>query len=145
MPNDQKEMQIPETIKLSELTNALLNAINAIKKKAQADEYTKLTVSQTVTFLALVYEKIRNAIEYREDHLIRRAAIERILKRRLGMNPKADGEAENLLRELMWARYFPNGSLDEHDIHNIQTIIDTYLQVKKTLLTGRPHSEKAFL
>ena len=33
-------------------------------------------------FFALVYEKVRNAVEYREDHLILRAAIERILKRR---------------------------------------------------------------
>lgn len=145
MPNTIKEPHIPETISLSEITNALLNTINAIKGKARPDDYTKLTVSQTVTFLALVYEKIRNAIEYREDHLIRRAAIERILKRRLGMNPKADGEAENLLRELMWARYFPNGALDENDIHNIQHILNTYLEVKKQLLAGRNQSEKAFL
>lgn len=145
MSSDPKEVHISEKISLSELTKTLLNTITSIKRKARPDDFTKLTVSQTVTFLALVYEKVRNAIEYREEHLIRRAAIERILKRRLGMNPKADGEAENLLRELMWARYFPNGSLDEHDIQQIQTIINTYLQLKKNLLAGRNHQEKAFL
>ena len=34
-----------------------------------------------VSLLARVYEKARNALEYRADHLVRRAAIERILKR----------------------------------------------------------------
>lgn len=134
-----------EVIRLSDITQTLIKAIQSIKHKARPDDFTKLTVSQTVTFLALVYEKIRNAIEYREDHLIRRAAIERILKRRLGMNPKADGEGENLLRELMWARYFPNGTLDEHDIHRVQVIIDRYITNRTAILASKTHKEKAFL
>src|SRR3990167_2091358 len=88
-----------QKIVLSNLTNRLVKAVEEIKEKSPIDEYSKLTVSQTVSFLALVYEKVRNAIEYREDHLIRRAAIERILRRRLSMNPEAKNEAENVLRD----------------------------------------------
>lgn len=145
MPEDQKEQTVDPKITLSPIIQALLSTIAGIKKKAQPDDFTKLTVSQTVAFLALMYEKVRNAIEYREDHLIRRAAIERILKRRLAMNPKGEGEAENLLRELMWARYFPNGALDEHDIQNIQHIVNTYLELKKQLIPGRNSTTQAYL
>ena len=132
-------------IELSKTTKVLLSSFSSIKEKQPVDEFTKLQVSQAVSFLALVYEKVRNAIEYREDHLLRRAAIERILKRRLAMNPQAVGEAENLLRELMWARYFANGSLGQNDISVIQKIIDRYLQIKKELVTGRNGNSQVFL
>ena len=36
-----------------------------------------------VETLANVYEKARNALEYRADNLVRRAAIERILRRKM--------------------------------------------------------------
>jgi len=124
-------------IVLSDITKKLLKALKEVKKKHPVDDYTKLTVSQTASFLGLVYEKVRNAIEYRDDHLIRRAAIERILKRRLSLNTEGKNEAENLLRELMWARYFPNGSLGEKDIKDVQDIIDRYVDLRKRLLTGR--------
>lgn len=94
-----------DKIILSEFTNALLSALNSIQPKSRPDDISALSVSQTVSFFALVYEKVRNAVEYREDHLILRAAIERILKRRFSLNSDGTGEAENLLRELLWARY----------------------------------------
>ena len=133
-----------DTIELSTTTEKLLDALKAIKPRQNADEYTKITVSQTVSFLALIYEKVRNAIEFREDHLIRRAAIERILKRRLSLNPVGKNEAENILRELLWARYFPNGSLGEYDIKEIQKILDNYLLIKQKLLTGRDQKTKHY-
>ena len=104
-----------------------------------------MNVSQTVSFLALAYEKVRNAIEYREEHLIRRAAIERIMNRRLMMNSVGNGEAENLLRELTWARYFPNGSLGEEDVEMVQGILDKYIKLRKQLVTGRDGSTQKFL
>jgi len=145
MPEEDVPKNVPSIITLSTVTNNLLAAFHAIKQKPPTDEFTKLSVSQTVSFLALVYEKVRNAIEYREDHLIRRAAIERILKRRLSLNSEAKGEAENILRELMWARYFPNGSLGAQDIQEIQHILDRYIYIRKQLLTGRIYKTKAFL
>src|SRR3989344_3240602 len=142
---DKKTKVAEQTIVLSDLTNKLISGYTDVKAKALPNDYTKLTVSQTVSFLALVYEKVRNAIEYREDHLIRRAAIERILKRRLTLNSEVKGEAENILRELMWARYFPNGSLGAIDIQEIQHILDRYIDIRKQLLTGRIYKTKAFL
>src|SRR3989339_449176 len=143
--DEEKEKVVPSTITLSKVTNNLLHAFRSIKQKSPTDEFTKLSVSQTVSFIALMYEKVRNAIEYREDHLIRRAAIERILKRRLSLNPEGKNESENILRELMWARYFPNGSLGELDIQDIQRIIDRYIDIRKQLLPGRTQKIRSYL
>lgn len=145
-PNETADNTREESaIDLSSKTQQLLRALESIPKQTPADDFTRITVSQTVSFLALVYEKIRNSIEYREDHLVRRAAIERILRRRLSMNPSGKNEAENLLRELLWARYFPNGSLDEEDIQNVQAILDKFLSIKNRLLNGRPGANRTFL
>ena len=132
-------------ISLSKSTKALLAHIAKIKQKPKADENSKITVSQTVSFFALLYERVRNAVEYRESHLMRRAAIERILRRRLSMNPSGDGEGENLLRELLWARYFENESLDENDAKSAQKIIDTYKYINDRLMVGQTAAQKALL
>ncbi|QQG43885.1 MAG: hypothetical protein HYW86_03365 [Candidatus Roizmanbacteria bacterium] len=132
-------------IVLSPNTNALLESLRHIKPRATPDELSKLTVSQTVSLLAIAYEKIRNAVEYREDHLVLRAAIERILKRRLALNPGGIGEAENLLRELTWARYFPNESLGDSDIDTVQNIINKYLKIKLNLLDAKKKETQIYL
>lgn len=135
----------PEPISLSQYTRALLDSLKQIKTLAKPDELSKIAVSQTVSFFALVYEKLRNAVEYREDHLIRRAAIERILNRRLMLNPEGTNEAEQVLRELLWARYFANGSLGGRELMDIQLIIDRYLSLKRKITKGRPMDTQQFL
>ncbi|PIQ73824.1 hypothetical protein COV58_00405 [Candidatus Roizmanbacteria bacterium CG11_big_fil_rev_8_21_14_0_20_36_8] len=144
MFDESSKNRTNDQIKLSSVTDRLINAISNIRKRVNADEYTKLTVSQTVSFLALVYEKVRNAIEYREDHLIRRAAIERILKRRLSMNIQGTNEGENVLRELMWARYVTNGSLGEIDIKAVQEIINRFLYIRSQIMQGRSGNARAY-
>ncbi|MBI2641212.1 hypothetical protein HYW87_01285 [Candidatus Roizmanbacteria bacterium] len=131
-------------IKPSHFTEALVTNFKLIKKKPSVDEHSKIDISRTVSFFAILYEKIRNAVEYREEHLIRRAAIERILKRRLLLNPQGKGEAENLLRELLWARYFPSDSLDARDIDSAQTIIDSFLQIRRRLLVGQEKDKRLY-
>lgn len=134
-----------EKIKLSPNTENLLEELKHIKPRSLPDDLSKLSVSQTVSLLAIAYEKVRNAIEYREDHLVLRAAIERILKRRLALNPEGKGEAENLLRELMWARYFANESLGDGDIQKIQEIIDKYIKIRRPLISGKDNKTQVYL
>ena len=132
-------------IVLSKYTQALIENLKKIVPKKKPDDLSKINVSQTVSFMAFAYERIRNAVEYREDHQVRRAAIERILKRRLMINPDGKGEAENLLRELLWARYFEVNSLGVGDIDTIQKIIDKFFYLKKTLVNGREQKEQVYL
>ena len=101
--DDGKNPTQIKAIKLSKYTHALLGSLNSIKPKTRPDDLSKISVSQTVSFFALAYEKVRNAVEYREDHQIRRAAIERIMRRLLTLNPTGKDVADGLIRELLWA------------------------------------------
>jgi hypothetical protein len=143
--NDQnKGQKESEEIKLSSYTTALISALRQIKPKPRPDDLSVLTVSQTVSLFALAYEKIRNAVEFREDHLILRAAIERIIRRRFSLNPSGKGEAENLLRELLWARYFDTGTLGGDDVNQVQKVIDNYIRLRNLIVIGRPAVEREY-
>lgn len=98
-------------------------------------EGMRFNVSRTVSVFAVLYEKARNAVEFRAEHLIRRAAIERILKRKILINGGARNIAESLITELLWARYIDSSIIDEEKIAEIQKIIDRYLVVKHHLPT----------
>ena len=145
MPDEEFQKNEDQTIVLSQFTQALLDAIKSVKPKAKPDDISALSVSQTVSFFALVYEKVRNAVEYRDDHLILRAAIERILKRRFSLNPDGRGEAENLLRELLWARYFDNGVLGVEDTVTIQNLINKYVLLRRQLVAGRDSEFRIYI
>jgi hypothetical protein len=58
-----------------------------------------------VEILARAYERARNALEYRADNLVRRAAIERILKRIMLLSKDPEKIIADLLTELRWAKY----------------------------------------
>jgi len=141
--NDQNDLEDNKNqIQLSKYTNLLIESLKSIKPKPPTDDLNRITVSQTVSFFGILYEKLRNAIEYREDHLIIRAAIERILRRRLMINPSGNDEGENLVRELLWARYFSTDQISLNDVAQVQKIIDRYLEIKNQLLIGRITEEK---
>ncbi len=123
-------------ISISEYTKALIKAWHlGVTKPITAK--TKISVSQTVSFLAFLYEKMRNAVEFREEHLIRRASIERIIKRRLLLNDNGRDISESLIKELLWARYYENNTLGEEKIGEIQAIIDKYFFFRNELAKGR--------
>jgi len=145
MPDDTVAKNENNTIILSQHTQALLDTFKTAKKRTRPDDISALSVSQTVSFFALVYEKVRNAVEYREDHLILRASIERILRRRFSLNPDGHGEAENLLRELLWARYFDNGVLGAEDNMIIQNLVNKYILLRRQLVVGRDSELRIFL
>lgn len=123
-------------ITLSVYTKAVLKAWHKPLESAVTSPH-KISVSQTVSFAAFLYEKMRNAVEFREDHLIRRAAIERILKRRMILNENGRDIAEQLIKELLWARYYENNTIGEEKIADIQSIIDKYFFVRNEMTVGR--------
>lgn len=130
-------------IELSEYTKALLTAFEDLEKhQKKTESINAIEISSTASFFGVLYEKIRNAIEYREENLIRRAAIERILRRRWLLNPTLKGEAENILRELLWGRYFKPGTLTYQDVDNVQKILEKYLAIIKRVIVGRKAEEK---
>ncbi len=99
--------------------------------KSYATVYEKtISVNPVVAEVATWYEKFRTAMDYREDEVILRAAIERILKRRLLLGGNGKTTAEPLVRELVWARYFPDSSVPEAIIEKVENAIDLYLELE---------------
>lgn len=115
-------------MQLSPVVEALVTEFE--KPVAIPKETDRLDVSRAVSLLAVLYEKARNAVEFRADHLIRRAAIERILKRRIMLNGGGRNIAEQLIVELLWARYIDSSLVDNEKSAGIQSIIDRYLTLK---------------
>ncbi|MCK9438655.1 MAG: hypothetical protein WCY43_01655 [Patescibacteria group bacterium] len=96
---------------------------------------TNISVSTMGSKLAFFYEKIRNAVDYDEDYLLRKNAIKRILKRQIlieGLVKKSESEdiSSHLLTELIQAGYLPNNSIPEKKIYDIAEIIDKYIKLK---------------
>lgn len=100
-----------------------------LRKTSFRDIGPRFKVGEALSSVASFYERLRYAIDYKKEHLLRRNAIERILKRNLWEkgegNPAILGEA--LLKELTWARYIKNNYYPLDKINDIAGIILKYL------------------
>ncbi len=88
----------------------------------------KITVSKTSRTAGGVYERVRNAVEYEEEHLLRRNAVRRIMARRRVTDTEdaADSRGEALLTELIWAKYLPNKEVPVQKIKDVNAVIEKY-------------------
>jgi len=116
-------------MELSPVVSQLLAAFAT--PKATAIEGHHVSVSKTVSILARIYEKARNAVEFRAEHLVRRAAIERILKRRILLSGGHKDLAEYLVVELLWAHYIDSALIDNEKIKEIDAVIHRYLLLRQ--------------
>jgi len=106
--------------------DALAAAVRKQQDRASAPHSSDtIAVSETVSAAATVYESLRNSLEYDEEHLLRRNAIRRILKRRID-EEAAESVAGDLLRELIWARYLPNKAVPERAVHVVAGVLEKY-------------------
>jgi hypothetical protein len=81
-------------------------------------------VGEIVSRAAQYYEKARYSVEYKEEHLLRRTAIERILRRRLTIDFVQEKSGRAFLAEVIQAGYLPNDTLPERAQEPIQKVID---------------------
>ncbi len=95
-------------------------------------------VDEVASAVAGFYEKIRGVVEWREEHLMKRAAIERILKRRLLLAKDSKSIAEPLVLELIRGGHFPNDKIPESKIGEIQKTLEKYIYILETA----PHPPK---
>ena len=98
---------------------------------ASKDEYY-IKVNELAKKAGMFYEKIRYLIDYKEEHTVRRNAIQRILKRNLFF--KTEGKvAQLLIHELIRGGYLESGSFLESRISHVQGIIDKFLSLQNSL------------
>lgn len=128
--------------KTPHISSVASSLIDAFVHQQMANEDNKIRVNRFVSELASWYEKLRNAMDFSEDEVVLRVAIERILKRRHLYGGNGKTIAQPLLRELVWARYFPDNTLPESLIEKVSEIIDLYLSVKNKVFLQRVIPEK---
>lgn len=129
----KKEGQFNLNIKAKKLFQLIY--IKKNKTEDGPDGESKITVSTMVSRLAFFYEKIRNAVDYEDDHLLRKNAIKRIFKRQvviegLVKSTKSKELAIHLLTELIQAGYLENNSIPEKKIYEIANILEKYIKLK---------------
>ena len=122
---------------LSPLTKKLISRYTlAQKQESFKSGSVTIHVDEVALRVAAFYEQIRTIVDWKEEHLMRRAAIIRKLKRRffdLEMNNFLDTNnvAESLVLELIRGGHFPNDKIKESKILDVQKIIDKYVFILK--------------
>ncbi|MFH1602197.1 MAG: hypothetical protein ABIB61_04565 [Candidatus Shapirobacteria bacterium] len=125
----------------SEITPSVENLV----EKYKASFHYPLTqsgatvhVDEVASKLAGFYERLRQVIDWKEEHLIRRAAIERILKRRLiselsgikiNSGLEAKQMAEPLVMELVRGGHLPNDEIPKSRILKLEKALSKYIYI----------------
>lgn len=113
---------------LSQPTKNLISRYQFWYQSLQPKEgVSTIHVDEVASAVASFYEKIRGVVDWKEEHLLRKAAIERILKRRLFLQKNGAEIAAPLVSELIRGGHFPNDRIEERCIEEIQKLIDKYL------------------
>jgi len=124
---------------LSQATRKLISQYQLGEKSSQLPQgASTVHVDEVASRVAAFYEKIRGIIDWREEHLLKRAAIERILKRRvlvgidiIDKNSSQESVAEPLVLELIRGGHYPNDKIAETKITDVQKVIDKYIFILK--------------
>lgn len=102
------------------------------------ESFEGMRVNPIISEIATWYEKVRNAMEFRDEEVVLRATIERILRRKLIFGKgKAKDVAGPLLRELVWARYFSDGAITQETIEEVEESIDIFLKIQDKVVEKR--------
>ena len=112
---------------LSNETKNLISEYQNSQKLSETDESIPLIhVDEVASKVAAFYEKMKGIVDWKEEHLLRKRAIERTLKRRIIFRKENKEMAESLIYELIRSGHFPNDSIPEYKIQEIQKIINKY-------------------
>ena len=107
----------------------------AKKKKASKQTIFKLESSEFAGQMALWYEKVRNAVQYKEEHLLRRTAIYRILKRLIIIEQRRKLRAITyaFFLELALAGYIQQNNANDDNFLKTEKSIARYLRAMQIL------------
>ncbi len=137
-----KEKKAAPPQPLAPIIESTLGHIQAIQPPAAADGEATIEVHDAVSNVAWVYEKLRQVIDYQDEHLLRKNAIERILKRRLTGGVTAEEVAEPLILELIRGRYLPNSMLPASMITATTEVINAYIHLWLKIPTSPDQKEQ---
>ncbi|MDD4995345.1 MAG: hypothetical protein PHW53_02695 [Patescibacteria group bacterium] len=123
IPNQQNT----SAIKLYPLVEKFLSSyVRAMHAGESAPSAAKIQVNVIIGALAYVYERFRNIVDYKDDHLLRKNAIQRILKRRIYPGVESQEIARPLTYELIRGGYLKNNTVPETKILEIEQVLSKY-------------------
>ncbi|OGY89444.1 MAG: hypothetical protein A2677_00470 [Candidatus Komeilibacteria bacterium RIFCSPHIGHO2_01_FULL_52_14] len=102
-----------------------LTAINRILNVPDED-INKIGVDAIIGKLAYLYEKMRVTMDYQEDHLLRRFAIERNIRRSVILETLKPEMARSIVEDLIRSGYLLNNKLPETIIAPVETVLKKY-------------------
>lgn len=134
MVNPNLTQKEEASLSVNEIAKKLFQTVylEQTKEERPSDE-AKIRVSEIISRMSFYYEKIRNSVDYKEEHMLKKDAIFRILKRQISIELLRDGReiAGNLLTELIRAGYLPNNAIPETKIDEIGGVVTRYLKLKE--------------
>jgi hypothetical protein len=121
----------------------------AFLRRKQPEEEALLEQTHTPPFFlsqlsdqaGIVYEKIRNAVDNKEEHFLRRFAIRRIAKHILWFSDDGEVITGRLLRELYQGGYLPKNRLSRHTEEEVGRTVASFLILSRELSTQVSTSE----
>ncbi len=136
----QKETKTKRHTNLSPTMEEYAEKYLEALEKEKIEPEDPISTDEIASKIASAYERVRRVIDWKEEHLVRRTSIERILKRRLiseiseitiipDLNPLKI--AEPMLMEIIRTGYFKNEEIGEEKILDLQKILGKYLYILK--------------
>ncbi len=128
---------------ISSLTKELIERYQSWYNSSTSKEgVSTIHVDEVASKVAKFYEKIKGVVDWREEHLLRKRAIERSLKRRIFLEENNTKKiAESLVYELIRGGHFPNDKIPETKIEDIQFILDKFFFI---ISNFSPKKQKEF-
>jgi len=124
---------------LSQPTRRLIEGYQTWHQSTQLKEgIATVHVDEVASKVAAFYEKMRGVVDWKEEHLFRKTAIERALKRRVLFRRNGEQIAGALVYELIRGGHFPNDKIPEAKTEEVQKSIDKYVFI----LDNAPPSKK---
>ena len=126
---------------VSQQTQKLIQRYQSWLQSSQAKEkVATIHVDEVASKVAAIYEKVKGVIDWREEHLLRRAAIERVLRRKMFLRIGQKVEAQPMVLEIIRGGHFPNDKIEESKIPDIQKMLDKYIFIIEN--SPQPKKEK---
>jgi hypothetical protein len=141
LPKTEPNPQAPALSDFSSPASKLIQTYqNYYLRLQSAVDIATIHVDEIASKVALFYEKIRKIVDWKEEHLVRKSAIERILKRKLiseisgfsltsSLEPETT--AEPLVLELIRGGHFPNDKIPRKKITEVKNTLEKYIFILK--------------
>ena len=136
---EESSLEMGNPGNLSPNLEKFLNEIEKRVSELKTGDGPATQVSEVLGGLARMYERIRTTVEYKGEHVLRRNAIERMLRRlvweqeTVRSNIDTSKVAETLIKELIWARYLPNGVVPKNKSREVEEVIEKYIYFLRNL------------